>query len=52
MKQNDKRRLFDKNSREVDISEILLHDLDNKGLIQGQNGKLYYQDLNKAKLIQ
>jgi len=48
----DKRRLFDKDSREVDIDDIILHDQDTKGLFQGKNGKLYYQDLEKSKLIQ
>ena len=52
MQPNDKRRLFDKNSREVDIAEIVLHDQDNKGFFRGDKGKVYYQDLNKGMLIQ
>lgn len=51
MQPNDKRRLFDKNGREVDIAEIVLHDQDNKGLLRGEKGKIYYQDLNKGMLI-
>ena len=52
MKQNNKMRLFDQEGREVDIGEIQLYDLDSKGLIRGDNGKLYYQDLNKGRLVQ
>mgnify|MGYP000173911429 CR=1 FL=1 len=41
----NKKRLFDKNAREVDIGDFLLHDQDTKGFVHGQDGKLYYQDL-------
>ena len=47
----NKKRLFDKNAREVDIGDFLLHDQDTKGFVHGQDGKLYYQDLQKGKLI-
>ena len=51
IKQRDKKRLFDKNSREVDIADMLLHDQDTKGFFQGLDGKTYYQDLEKGRLI-
>ena len=51
IQQRDKRRLFDKNSREVDIDDILLHDQDTKGFFLGKDGKSYYQDLEKGRLI-
>jgi len=35
----------------VQIGEILLHDSDSKSFIRGHNGKLYYQDIVKGKLV-
>lgn len=52
IKQNDKKKLYDAEGNEVNIGELLLHDSDSKAFIRGTNGKLYYQDLNKSKLIQ
>ena len=52
IKQNSKHILYDRKGNEIQIGEILLHDLDTKGLIRGQNGNLYYQDLVKSKLIE
>lgn len=52
IKQNDKKRLFDREGREVNIGELLLHDSDTKAFIRGTDGKLYYQDLVKGKLVE
>lgn len=52
IKQNDKRRLYDKEGREVEIGELLLHDSDSKAFIRGTNGKIFYQDLIKSKLVE
>jgi hypothetical protein len=51
IKQNDKRKLFDKQGNEVNIGELLLHDSDSKAFIRGEDGKIYYQDLVKGKLV-
>jgi hypothetical protein len=49
---NDKRKLFDREGNEVNIGELLLHDSDSKAFIRGEDGKLYYQDIVKMKLIE
>lgn len=44
-------RLFDKNHTEVDSNVLLFHDHDNKIVAIGDDGKLYYHDMTKQKLI-
>ena len=43
--------MFSKANTEVDANVLLLHDNDNKVMAVGADGKLYYHDLNKQKLI-
>lgn len=50
--QKNKNKLINKKGVEVDIAELLLHDGDSKAVIRGQNGHLYYQDLEKSMLIE
>lgn len=50
--QKNKHKLINKKGAEVNISELLLHDNDSKAVIRGQNGHLYYQDLEKSMLIE
>ncbi len=44
-------RLFNKENVEVDANVLLLHDNDNKVMAIGGDGRLYYHDLNKQKLV-
>lgn len=50
--QKNKNKLINKKGVEVNIAELLLHDGDSKAVIRGQNGHLYYQDLEKSMLIE
>lgn len=42
---------MNKADAEVDANVLLLHDNDNKVMAIGADGKLYYHDLNKQKLV-
>jgi len=51
IKSTSQHRLLNKSDAEVDANVLLLHDNDNKVMAIGADGKLYYHDLNKQKLV-
>lgn len=42
---------MNRDEKEVEANVILLHDNDNKVMAIGRDGRLYYHDLNKQRLV-